>query len=265
MKTPNLKNKRILITRAQENYAKTAQLVSQYGGIPLVFPCMQRIDDLVTVQAALNSLRHFNTNTHILLTSVAAVEVLALASKMSLLAYLDGIPLVVIGNKTAAAAQKHGLQVAVKPDNPAQFSQCFLFEKWQKYGLPQQVVFFRAAFGRNLIVEQLQTAGVQVSVIAAYSMCCPADSINNNADIIRNQLQLRAIDAVLLGSSRTATHYCQRIGLPAANQAILCAISQKVADDAGRLGLNVVTVAKESSFAAMLAALCIYFDNLLKE
>ena len=124
--------------------------------------------------------------------------------------------------------------------------------------MPDSLLFFRAEEGRETLAEALSEQGVKVMTVPAYRTICPAD----DAEDVLTMLQDGHIDAVLLGSTKTALFYLQRTGsLALANRPVIAVISEKMATAARKLGLNVQVVAKDASFEAMLDALARHFDQ----
>jgi len=109
-----------------------------------------------------------------------------------------------------------------------------------------------------VLAKALVQRGVTVEVVSAYRTICP----EGDAGDVISMLQTGDIDAVLLGSAKTAMHYLQRVGsLEVSNRPVIVAISEKMAVAVRDMGLHVQVVAKEASFEAMLDALAEYFDS----
>jgi uroporphyrinogen-III synthase len=168
-------------------------------------------------------------------------------------------PVIAVGGHTAEGLTKRGVSVSWVA---AEASQEGLIEGFAKHDLPARVCFLRAEEGRDVLQQTLQSQGVKVKLIHAYRTICPQEDAS---DIVQ-ALKQGEIDAVLLGSSRTARHYVQRIGdTQLANRPAVAVISPQVAVVAEGAGLSVQAVAKEASFAAMLDALTGFFDKTRSE
>jgi len=246
-----LTGKRILITRAANQFEAVAEQVHARGADALSFPCL-------SVQHMPNQVRkglaEAASNASILLTSVNGVHSLAkaLANDFS---SISTHPLIAVGPQTAAALAAHGLTASWAAENASQEG---LIEGFAEHGMPEEVCFLRAEQGRDVVRQALETAGVRVQRVSAYRTVCPTD----DASLIIAQLENSDIDAVLLGSSRCAAHYVQRIGdAQLADRPIVVVISQQVARAAEHAGLSVQCVAKETSFAGMLDSLAAYFTE----
>ena len=95
-------------------------------------------------------------------------------------------------------------------------------------------------------------------MVHSYRTVCPQ---RDASDVIQ-RVQNDEIDAVLLGSPKTARFYIQRIGsIALADQPVIAVISESMAETVRAMGLSVQVVAKHASFDAMLDALSEYFDT----
>lgn len=222
----------------------------------MCFPCL-------AVQCLPENIRHgLNTlpdNTAILLSSVNGVRCAAESLGGDFVSLFNRYPVIAVGNHTAEALTKRGIRVAWLA---AEASQEGLIEGFAEHGLPASVCFLRAEEGRDVLQQALQSQGVEVRLVHAYRTICPQDDATDMVQALKRG----EIDAVLLGSSRTARHYVQRIGdTQLANRPAVAVISPQVAAAAEDAGLSVQAVAKEASFAAMLDVLAEVFDETRSE
>jgi len=242
--------KRILITRASGQGETVAKLLVQRGATALHLPCLEVQCLAGRVRKGLKGLPE---DAAILLSSVNGVSCTVQAMGADFAPLLHRHPVIAVGEHTAAALVKQGIRPAW---TAAETSQEGLIAGFAEHGLPGSVCFLRAEEGRDVLQQALQAQGTPVRLIHAYRTTCPDD----DASEIMQALQCDEIDAVLLGSSRTAAHYVQRIGnAQLANRPAVAVISPQVAAAARHAGLSVQAVAKEASFAAMLDALADYF------
>lgn len=248
----SLCDKHILITRPARQGAETARLVAERGGKAVLFPCLDIHCLEHNILAASDAI---TAASDILFTSANGVECAARAFGSRLPELLAGKRITAVGDKTAAALKAHDIAVDL---TPAEFSQEGLIALYRQAGIPHDLLFFRAEEGRDLLSDALAAAGCRTSMVAAYRTICPDD----DASAIRHRIAAGQIDAVLLGSPKTARHYARRIGdLAIANIPAIVAISPLTADAAKAAGLGVQAVAKTASFDAMLDALASYFDT----
>ncbi|MDQ6958824.1 MAG: uroporphyrinogen-III synthase [Mariprofundaceae bacterium] len=249
-----LTGKRILITRASGQVEEIAKHIRQRGGMPVTFPCL-------AVQCCPESIRQSvklleDDGVHALFTSANGVHCVAEALRDTFVSTFESVPVVTIGHHTAKALSDMGVQAAWISREASQEG---LMDAYRQRGLPARLVFFRAAQGRDALPEALKTAGVDVRLVPAYRTICPDDDTTAVIELLKGG----GVDAVLLGSSRTAQHYVRRIGdARLANRPAIAVISAQVANTAHTMNLDVQVVAKEASFASMLDGLEEWFQKM---
>jgi len=247
-----LAGKRILVTRAAEQYQAVASLIEQRGAQALSLPCLAVQCLPGNIRTAMKQL---SPDASILLSSANGVSCAARALGDDFIPIFSRHPVIVVGKQTAAALSSFDIQAAWAADEASQDG---LIRGFAVHGMPANICFLRAEEGRDVLQEFLQAQGVAIELVHAYRTICPDDG---NEEVMQ-ALQTGAIDAVLLGSSRTAQHYVQRIADAAlADKPAVAVISRQVADAAEHAGLSVQAVAKEASFAAMLDALQDFFTT----
>jgi len=252
MLNSSLTGKRILITRATQQVAETARLIEDKRGIATSFPCLEHQILAGNIHNALNHVKDFSD---IVFTSVNGIRAVFENNPASITHIFQGKRIAVVGKKTAEVLKKYNLQADIIPNIASQHG---LIKAYQAQGLPQSLLFFRAEGGSDVLLEYLQSQSIKTQLITAYRSICPDD---DNRKIL-TMLKENNIDATLLGSSKTAAHYLQRIGnLELANRPVLVAISQQVADAADKLGLKVQLIAKHANFPSMLESLAEYFSQ----
>ncbi len=246
-----LTGKHILITRAATQTAAVANEIRHRGGIPLCLPCLAVQCLPHHVRKGFGLLK--GRDVQALFTSANGVHCAAEAMGDVFTSALRDIPVIAIGRRTASALRGHGVTPAWVP---GQASQEGLLAGWRSHGLPRRLVFFRAEEGRDFLPDALAAAAVDVRLVPAYRTVCPHD----DADDIIRALKEGNIDAVLLGSARTARHYVQRIGdARLAGRPAVVVISRQVATAAVSMNLDVQVVAKEASFVSMLDGLAAWY------
>ena len=246
-----LHGRRILVTRAAEQAPQAATLIRGRGGEPVLFPCLALECRPQAIRNAAGMLA--GPSVDIAFTSANGVRCVARALSASERERLGHHRLAAVGERTAAAMAGYGWQAAIVA---ATASQDGLITAYRNAGLPQGLLLFRAEQGRDTLPDWLKAEGVDVSIIHAYRTVCPED----DASPVIAALRTDAIDAVLLGSAKTAAHYLRRIGdAELASRPVLVAISPEVAKAARALGLGVKVVAPAASFPSMLDALARHY------
>jgi len=250
-----LTDKHIIVTRALEYQPEMCRLLASRGGIAVSLPCLEveYLSDNIA-----RSMPLVETCSDVLFTSangVRAVEKTIAANGKNLSETLLNKRVAAVGKKTARALSLSGVHINIIPTTSSQDG---LVEAYMTNGLPHSLLFFRAEEGRETLAEAITQQGVEMTTVHAYRTICPTDDASEVITMLRNG----CIDAVLLGSTRTASHYLQRVGsADLANRPVIVAISDNMATATRELGLNVQVVAKEASFEAMLDALTEYFDS----
>ncbi len=255
MPSTGLTDKHILVTRATKHYPAMCRMVESRGANAVSLPCLavEYLPDMITSAMSL-----LDTCSDVLFTSVNgvhAVEKTMADHGRNLANAIQHKRVAAVGKKTARALAQSDIGIDIIPKNPSQDG---LIDAYLANGLPDSLLFFRAEEGRETLAEALSEQGVKVVTVPAYRTICPSDDAEDVLTMLRNG----HIDAVLLGSAKTAMFYLQRTGsLALANRPVIAVISEKMAIATRKLGLNVQVVAKDASFEAMLDALAGYFDQ----
>ncbi len=252
MAMKSLAGKHILVTRAREQAGPVCRQITRRGGLPVLLPCLAVECLPERIQCGLALLRDTR---HVVFTSTNGVRCVAAALKEPLFAALAHTSVAAVGDKTATALREAGITDIMLPGTP---SQAGLLQAFLEAGVPSSLVLFRAEEGSDVLASGLRGRGCTVHTIHAYRTICP----DGDAGDIRSQLAEGRIDAVLLGSGKTARHYVQRIGdAVLAGRPAVAVISPQTASCARALGLSVQVVAKQASFSSMLDALAEYFQQ----
>ncbi|MDX8413116.1 MAG: uroporphyrinogen-III synthase [Mariprofundales bacterium] len=251
-----LAGRTILVTRAVHQAQSTLDAVVRHGGDALLLPCLEIVHHAEAVNAAVQALSH-DTDATVLITSVNGINALIENNTVECVRKMLGghRQIVAVGSRTAQALQRLGVNRVVVPEP---FSQQGVAAWWDMHGWPETLIFVRAAKGCDDLLPQLQAHGCVTAMFACYSSQVPSQAA---PEAVVRLLQQGEVDAVLLGSSATARGFITRVGADLAARPIVVAISQRVADEAIKLGLRVQVVATEASFDAMLDQLGDYFGG----
>lgn len=214
-----LSGKTILITRAVGQSSQFAVLLQKQGATVIEMPALEIYppSSWEGLDKAIAQLHRFDW---LILTSPNGVD-----SFFERLALQKAAPLpkiAVVGKKTAASLQRHGLQ----PDFiPPQFIANSLVEQFpERDRLPHLKILFPRVEtgGREVLVKELTAQGAEVMEVAAYQSGC-AKAIAPAAAAALTQGQ---IDVITFASSKTVRCFCQLIA-PLA-EAALNSISHQV-------------------------------------
>lgn len=250
----SLKGRCILLTRSLSQSQKTAMDIQNYGGSYLMLPCMELV---LLRDAILEGWKLLQTAdpAWVLFTSVNALACLESVLGKDFILELKRHTVVAVGDKTAEFLYAAGLAHVLVPK---EHSQEGLLAMMKALVLPKRLFFFRAKKARDFLQNNLIQQGVEVYPVMSYQMDCP----QSDASTALSALRQGHVDAVLLGSPQTVRHYLHRtVDLRIANNAVLVAISPRVAATAQALGLKVCLVSKQASFSSMLMSLHHYFER----
>ncbi len=249
----SLVGRNILVTRTSDQAESTAVEISNRGGNPLLLPCLEMVCLKKNIMASIPMLEEVGRE--VLFTSRNGVACVAAELGDMFTRLLSPHRVTAVGEKTAATLAQLGVHAAMQPESASQIG---LIEAYRRRGAPEQILFYRAEEGSDLLAGALTASGCNVTTIHAYRMQCP----DSDASAIIRKIEQGEVDGVLLGSTKTVRNYLQRIGsLEAANIPAIAVISQQVAKAAAEAGLSVQVVAKTASFDAMLDALADYFND----
>lgn len=251
-----LAGRTILVTRAAHQAQSTLDAVVQRGGHALSLPCLEMVYHASEINRALQALAEASSAA-LLITSINGINSLLAHSSVNVLRQLIGEQrqVVAVGSHTAQALRQLGVNGVVVPQP---FSQQGVAAWWNQHGWPNRLVFIRAAQGRDDLLPLLDAHGCVTQLFACYGSRVPSQAVPMAT---MQALQEGRVDALLLGSSATARGLIARVGSELAARPIAVAISQRVADEAVKLGFRVQVVAAQASFDGMLDQLGDYFGG----
>lgn len=254
--TKPLFGKRVLVTRATDQAGELVRLLSEAGAEPLVCPLIAIAPpvDPGPLDAAIDRLADTDI---LILTSVNAVEWFfrRLMDRGQDGRALQGVTLVAVGPKTAAAFSRFGLRPDLVPE---QYHAEGVIAALQQQGVRgKRILYPRADLARDVIPRQLTALGAEVLAPVAYRNICPAESGARLEDLLR-----QGIDAITLTSSSTVTNLLALVGTDAAVAGIpLISIGQQTSATIRAAGLSVAAEAEPSTLEGLLAAMVEYFSD----
>lgn len=191
--------KRVLVTRAAHQAGKLSEGLRARGFAPVEVPVLEILPP--ADPAPLNlALRQFASYDWLIVTSANTVR--ALVERASFLGIdlqkIKQPPAAAVGEATAKAARKAGLEVAVVPE---EYVAEALAEALAGRVAQKKILLARAAVTRDVIPPVLRAAGAIVDEVEAYRNAVPAEA----------SAQLRAalaegLDAATFTSSSSVTH-----------------------------------------------------------
>ncbi len=211
-----LAGKRILVTRTREQASVLSERLHALGAIPIEFPTIRIVPpaDWTQLDAALRDLYRPTGAGYswLILTSVNGVQ--SCFERLRVLGYdpsaLCSVRIATIGPATAAAVARYGLAADLVPDEyRAESVLQALIEDAQQHQttlVGQRVLLARAAEARNVLVDGLQQAGVQVDEVAAY-YTLPVERNDEQGHLILRLLQERQLAMLTFTSSSTVRNF----------------------------------------------------------
>lgn len=200
-----LAGRRILVGRARHQARALSSGLRKLGARVLEIPFIE-IRKPASFQAldnALTNLRHYDW---LILTSVNGVEAmwerirkLGLAKR-----HLYHLHIAAIGPATKKSIEHHGLKVDVMPSQYVAESVVHILHSRVK---ERRVLLVRAKVARDVIPQELRSAGAQVDVVEAYETVAPISSRSR----LRAALK-RSLDFIAFTSSSSVRNFVELLG-----------------------------------------------------
>jgi uroporphyrinogen III methyltransferase / synthase len=201
-----LKGKTILITRSLQQSTELQELLVAQGARTIEMPTLE-IGPPSSWAALDQAIANLASYQWLILTSVNGVE--AFFDRLRLTGQdtraLAGIKIAVVGRKTAAALQTHGIQADFIPPD---FIADSLVENFPEPLAGQRILFPRVeSGGREVLVQAMNARGANVDDVAGYESVCP--SLVDPMALVA--LQERQVQIVTFASSKTVRHFHQLV------------------------------------------------------
>ncbi len=256
VKLSPLKGRRVLLTRTEEQATSTAELLAQYGAVPLLWSAIsvKHIDDQPGVSAVIANATSYDL---VLLTSANAVQFFgdALAREGCDFSVFGGAKIGAVGNRTAEALEALGKKVNFVA---RQFvAESLVSEVLVQLSPGARVLLPRARVAREVIPERLRAEGCVVDVLPVYETG-PGDSTEALAALLA-----RGVDAVCFSSSSTVTHFAEALERDSGSVTgiVLAAIGPVTAETMRSCGFEPNVVAEVHTMEALVQALAQYFEG----
>lgn len=194
-----LAGRRILVTRAAHQAGKLSEGLRALGATPVEVPVLE-IRPPVSFAALDAALRGLDSYDWLVLTSANTIRALSerAAGLGVALAQPVGLKVAAIGEATADAARNAALTVALVPESYVAES---LLAGMIGRAAGQRILLARAAISRDVIPDELRSAGAHVDVVDAYRNVIPEAA----PEQLRRALA-GGIDAATFTSSSSVKH-----------------------------------------------------------
>ena len=257
-----LSGKTILVTRAAHQAGEFIRLIEQHGGTVITFPtieitqptswndCDQAIDKLYMYDGIIftsrNGVEFFSQRLHE--QQVSAGE---LSPKIIL----------VVGEKTKQAVERHGLRVTLIPEKFTSFDLAKQLDHMDLHG--KTFLFPRGNLGKDILQDNLKLLGANVDSITVYQTKKASQS---NVQHLHTLLLDGKIDILTFTSPSTFNNFAALFSVDELKQisqkstiAVIGPVTEKTITDAG---LRVDITARESTIESFIKAIVQYFSGI---
>ncbi|WP_454782784.1 uroporphyrinogen-III synthase [Legionella sp. WA2022007384] len=185
---------RVLNTRPQDQAQQLSQSIHKVGGVVIALPALEI---RATNNDWLNLLPDLNKVDQAIFISANAVHYCFTQLNRQHIKWPSSIHVIAIGQGSAAALQKFGIQVHAIPNIPD--SEHLLALNTLQQPAKQNVLLFKGEGGRPLIEEQLIQRGANLITLKVYQRVIPQISRKLLESIWRDDL----VDIILLTSEQS--------------------------------------------------------------
>lgn len=209
-----LSGRRVLVTRPPGQAGELADAIRALGGEPVAIPTLrvEPVADPAPVDAALDALAGYDV---LLFASANAVEHwVARAQGRGRAAVAAGQRVACVGNRTAAAAARHGLPVHLVPERRSDAEGLVAAVAGAFPPAGRRFLLPRSEIGRDALPEALRAAGAHVDAVAVYRSVVPEDG----HEALARRLVSGGLDALTFTSPSTVRNFLAMLG-PAEREA----------------------------------------------
>jgi len=179
----------VLVTRPQQQADEFIQLLASKGIAALAFPSIEiRSVELDTCLKKI--LHHLNDYDLIIFISANAVEQASkLMQQLGVAPASITTKMAAIGKATLAAANKAGFNINISPENKFNSEALLALNELQANQLKNQhCLIFRGVGGLEMLADELQQRGAQVSYAEVYRRIKPQHDAQNDGQLSCQQL-----------------------------------------------------------------------------
>ena len=189
----------------------------------------------------------------LVLTSANGVEaLLGRMRKLKLSPHaLADVKIAAIGPATRAAAEQHGVKVAITPQ---EYVAEAVVQALKPYARGKRILLVRARVARDVIPRELRQAGARVDVVAAYETVLPADSRRKLKQLLRDPK--RRPQVITFTSSSTVRNFVKLAAGAPLGGIRFASIGPVTSATMRELGLPVSVEAAEYTMAGLVEAIC---------
>jgi hydroxymethylbilane synthase len=254
----DLKGARVVVTRPRRQAGPLIASLLQRGAEPVPLPAIriEPIGDTAELDLAINETRR-GAFDWCVFTSANAVEVFA--NRMEALDVqpnqLAGMRVAAVGRATAAAVADAGLNLTVIPESATAYALAATLRQAMRTG--SRVLYPRSATGRDVLPNELKTAGFDVLAIDAYRTL-PEPNVDQR---VVDRVRRGEVDLITFASPSSVRHVVGLLGPDCAGLntiPVVCA-GPVTAQAAREAGLLVTAVSASPDAAAMSEAIAAFW------
>lgn len=243
----NLKGKRILITRPQQQAFNLIQLIKQHGGQAIPFPTLEilPIENTNTVKQQLENLKTYQW---LIFVSANAVN-FAVAANNGKIDSFKQPKIATVGKATAKALQDIGLTVDLVPETGFNSEALLAMQAFQQVQ-NQQILIVRGAGGRETLANELKKRGATVEYCEVYQRQIPVIDTLPVVDLLKKQ-QLNYITITSAEALQNLLLMLEPYKYLLVNVALIV-ISERIKQIAQASGFKKIVVSSSPDDAAIL-------------
>ncbi len=256
---PALLGKRILLTRPQGQNEALAELLTQVGAKPWLFPMLAIYapKDLSALEQLKTDLKNYDWALFISANAVEKALNVLLSESQS---WPTTLKVAAIGRATAKALAHFGITEVLLP--VGRFDSESLLENPElHYVFDKKILIFRGDGGREFLGDTLKNRGAVVEYIEAYRRGLPE---TNNISILMREWGREGLDLVVVSSGEIlANLYDQlgKLGQMWLKKTPLLVFSERLKAQALARGCKKVFVSEEASDQGVFNSCCAYFSG----
>lgn len=258
MSTSTLLNKRIVVTRPHHQNEKIAKMISDQGGIPLLFPVLEILEpeNQTALLAQLKQIDNYDIAIFISPNAVNKSLNLLFQTRQ----WPTSILTVAIGKSSAKELKRFGIQANIAPHRKFNSETLLEHPDLQKVS-GKKIIIFRGDGGRELLGDTLKSRGASISYANAYRRHKP----RTNTEELFYHWSRNEIDAIMLTSSESLRNFYDMIGKLGSmwlRKTTLVLGSEHIADTVVELGIkSQPIIADNPSDEFMFRALKKHFEQ----
>jgi uroporphyrinogen-III synthase len=242
----NLKSKRILVTRPQQQAINLIALIEQHGGQAISFPTLEIVP--LTNDVVKTPLENLKSYQWLIFISANAVN-FAVAANNGKIGYFTQAKIAAVGKATAKALENVGLTVDLLPETDFN-SEALLATAALQQVQNQHILIVRGCGGRETLRQELQKREAKVDYWEVYQRQIPAIDTAPVVTLLQQQrldwLTITSSDALHNLVAMLETHKALLVNVP------LVVISERIKQIAKSIGFKKIVVSSSPDDAAIL-------------